>query len=52
MEWKSIDLSHELIPSLICVGNVNYYKSVHRHVDKRGGGEDSPLPDLNKSSLP
>ena len=27
LEWKSIDLSHEL--SLTCGGNVNYYKSVH-----------------------
>ena len=30
LEWKSIDLSHEL--SLTCGGNVNYYKSVHQPV--------------------
>ena len=30
LEWKSIDLSHEL--SLTCGGNVNYYKSVHHPI--------------------
>ena len=30
LEWKSIDLSHEL--SLTCGGNVNNYKSVHQHI--------------------
>ena len=28
LEWKSIDLFHEL--SLTCGGNVNYSKSVHQ----------------------
>ena len=30
LEWKSIDLSSKL--SLICGGNVNYYKSVHHPI--------------------
>ena len=30
LEWKSIDLSHELW--LTCWGNVNYYKSVHQPI--------------------
>ena len=33
LEWKSIDLSHEL--SLICGGNVNNYESVHQHIPIR-----------------
>ena len=33
LEWKSIDLSHEL--SLTCWGNVNYYKSVHHPISAR-----------------
>ena len=32
LEWKSIDLSHEL--SLICGGDVNNYKSVHQPIRK------------------
>ena len=30
LEWKSIDLSHEL--SLTCGSNVDYYKSVHQPI--------------------
>ena len=37
MEWKSIDLSHEL--SLTCGGNVNYYKSVHQPIPIRENWE-------------
>ena len=37
LEWKSIDLSHEL--SLTCGGNVNYYKSVHHPIPTRGNRE-------------
>ena len=33
LEWKSIDLSHEL--SLTCWGNLNYYKSVHQPIPSR-----------------
>ena len=34
LELKSIDLSYKL--SLICGGNVNYYKSVHHPISTRG----------------
>ena len=34
---KNIDLSSKL--SLRCGGNVNYYKSVHRHIDNRANRE-------------
>ena len=34
---KNIDLSSKL--SLICGGNVNYYKSVHRHIDNHANRE-------------
>ena len=34
LEWKSIDLSHEL--SLIGGGDVNNYKSVHQPIRKNG----------------
>ena len=37
LEWKSIDLSHEL--SLTCGGNVNYYKSVHQPIPTRENRE-------------
>ena len=37
LEWKSIDLSHEL--SLTCGGNVNYYKSVHQSIPTRENRE-------------
>ena len=37
LEWKSIDLSHEL--SLTCGGNVNYYKSVHQPIPTRENWE-------------
>ena len=37
LEWKSIDLSHEL--SLTCGGNVNYYKSVHQPIPARENWE-------------
>ena len=37
LEWKSIDLSHEL--SLTCGGNVNYYKSVHQPIPTRENKE-------------
>ena len=33
LEWKSIDLSHEL--SLTCGSNINYYKSVHQSIPTR-----------------
>ena len=34
LELKSIDLSYKL--SLICGGNVSYYKSVHHPISTRG----------------
>ena len=34
---KNIDLSSKL--SLRCGGNVNYYKSVHRHIDNHANRE-------------
>ena len=37
LEWKSIDLSHELSPT--CEGNVNYYKSVHKPIPTRENWE-------------
>ena len=37
LERKSIDL--QLIPSLTCGGNVNYYKSVHQPVPTRENWE-------------
>ena len=37
LEWKSIDLSHEL--SLTCRDNVNYYKSVHQPISTRENRE-------------
>ena len=37
LEWKSIDLSHEL--SLTCGGNVNYSKSVHQPIATRENRE-------------
>ena len=37
LEWKSIDLSHEL--SLTCGGNTNYYKSVHQPIPTRENRE-------------
>ena len=37
LEWKSIDLSHEL--SLTCGGNVNYCKSVHQPIPTRENKE-------------
>ena len=37
LEWKSIDLSHEL--SLTYWGNVNYYKSVHQPIPSRENRE-------------
>ena len=37
LEWKSIDLSHELY--LICVGNVNYYKNFHQLIPTRDNRE-------------
>ena len=37
LEWKSIDLSHELSPT--CVGNVNCYKSVHHRIPTRENRE-------------
>ena len=37
LEWKSIDLSHEL--SLTCGGNANYYKSVHQSIPTRENRE-------------
>ena len=37
LEWKNIDLSHEL--SLTCEGNVNYYKSVHQPIPTRENWE-------------
>ena len=37
LEWKSIDLSHEL--SLTCGGNTNYYKSVHQPIPTRKNRE-------------
>ena len=39
LEWKNMDLSYEL--SLTCVGNVNYYKSVHHPVPTREKREHS-----------
>ena len=41
LEWKSIDLSHEL--SLTCGGNVNYYKSVHHPIPTLPVGTGSTL---------
>ena len=41
LEWKSIDLSHEL--SLTCGGNVNYYKSVHHPIPTLPVGTGSIL---------
>ena len=41
LEWKSIDLSHEL--SLTCGGNVNYYKSVHHTIPTLPVGTGSTL---------
>ena len=46
LEWKSIDLSHEL--SLTCGGNVNYYKSVHQPIPTRENKEH-PSNFQNKS---
>ena len=37
LEWKSIDLSHEL--SLTCGGNVNYYKSVYQPIPTHENSE-------------
>ena len=37
LEWKSIDLSHELSPT--CGGNVNCYKSVHHRIPTRENRE-------------
>ena len=37
LEWKSIDLSHEL--SSTCEVNVNYYKSVHHPIPTRENRE-------------
>ena len=37
LEWKRIDLSHEL--SLTCGGNVIYYKSAHQPIHTRGNRE-------------
>ena len=37
LEWKSIDLSHEL--SLACGNNVNYYKRVHHSFPTRENRE-------------
>ena len=37
LEWKSIDLSHEL--SSTCGVNVNYYKSVHHPIPTRENRE-------------
>ena len=41
LEWKSIDLSHEL--SLTCGGNVNYYKSVHHPIPTRENRKHSGI---------
>ena len=41
LEWKSIDLSHEL--SLTCGGNVNYYKSVHHPIPTLPVGSENTL---------
>ena len=46
IEWKSIDLSHEL--SLPCGGNVNYCKSVHHPIPTRENREH-PRNFQNKS---
>ena len=37
LEWKSIDLSHELSPP--CGSEVNYYKSVHQTIPTRENRE-------------
>ena len=37
LEWKSIDLSHELSPT--CGGNVNYYISVYHPIRTRENRE-------------
>ena len=37
LEWKSIDLFHELSPT--CEGNINYYKSVHEPIPTRENRE-------------
>ena len=37
LEWKNIDLSYKL--SLTCVGNVDYYKSVHNPIRARENKE-------------
>ena len=37
LEWKSIDLSHEL--SFTCGGNANHYKSVHQPIPTRDNRE-------------
>ena len=49
LEWKSIDLSHEL--SLTCGGNVNYYKSVHHPITTCENSEHSGNAQ-NKVSCP
>ena len=46
LEWKRIDLSHEL--SLICWGNVNCYKSVY-HLIPTHENREHPGSFQNKS---
>ena len=46
LEWKTIDLSSKL--SLICGGNVNYYKNVH-HPILTCGNRKNPGNFQNKS---
>ena len=49
LEWKSIDLSHEL--SLTCGDNVNLYKNVHQPIPTRGIGNIMAIFKINQLVL-